>query len=103
MYSTGALKNVDALPVDNAAVTVVGSASTQYPQNMVFCKDAFTFATANLEMPGDVTFKSQQSMDGINMRILRQYDINNAAYPCRIDVFWGGVAQRAELAARVWG
>lgn len=101
--SSGGLQNVSALPADGAAVTVWGSASTAYPQNLVFHPEAYTFATANLEMPTDVSFKSQLSVDGINMRILRQYDINNANYPCRIDVFFGFLAQRPGLATRVWG
>lgn len=103
IYSTGALQNVSAQPADGAAVTFVGTASTAYPQNMLFHPEAFTFATANLEMPSDVSFKSQLEMDGINIRLLRQYDINNAAYPCRLDVFWGGLAQRPQMACRVWG
>lgn len=103
MYSTGALQNVDALPVDGAAVTVIGSASTAYPQNLVFHPDAYTFASANLEMPKDVSFKAQMAMDGINIRILRQYDINNANYPLRLDVFFGFLAQRPDLGCRVWG
>jgi len=103
MYTTGALQNIDAFPVSEATVTVIGTASLVYPQNMVFHPEAFTFATANLEMPADVSFKSQMAVDGINMRILRQYDINNANYPCRIDIFFGFLAQRPELACRVWG
>lgn len=101
--SSGALQNVDALPADGAAITVMGDASTAYPQNLCYHPDAYTFATANLEMPSDVTFKGQMSIDGINMRILRQYDINSSNYPCRIDVFAGFLAQRPEMGCRVWG
>jgi hypothetical protein len=102
-YNSGALQNVDALPVDGAAVTVVGTASTQYPQNLAYHPEAYTFASANLEMPKDVSFKSQLAVDGINIRILRQYDINNSQHPCRMDVFFGFLAQRPELGCRVWG
>ena len=103
LYATGALQNVDALPVDNAAVTVVGTASTAYAQNMVYHPEAFTFASANLSMPQDVSFKSQMAVDGINIRIIRQYQIGNSNHPCRMDVFFGFLAQRPELACRVWG
>lgn len=101
--ASGGLQNVDALPADGAAITVFGGASTAYPQNLAFHPEAYTFATANLEMPSDVSFKSQIAVDGINMRILRQYDINNANYPCRIDIFFGFLAQRPEMACRIWG
>lgn len=101
MYTTTGKQNIDAFPVDGASVTVVGTASTGYGQNLVFHPEAYTFASANLEMPADVSFKSQMSVDGINMRILRQYDINNANYPCRIDIYYGFVAQRPQFGCRV--
>lgn len=103
MYTTGAKQNIDAFPADGATVTMVGSASTAYPENLVFHPEAYTFATANLEMPNDVSFKSQMAMDGINIRILRQYDINSANYPMRMDVFFGFLAQRPEFGCRVIG
>lgn len=103
MYTTGALQNIDAFPLDGATVTVLGTESTQYPQNMLYHPEAFTFATANLEMPTDVSFKGQMSVDGLNMRILRQYQINNSSHPCRIDLFGGFLPQRPELACRLWG
>lgn len=103
MRTTGAKQNIDAFPQDGAAVTVVGTASTTYPQNLVYHPEAYTFATANLEMPKDVSFKAQEAYEGINMRILRQYDINNANYPMRIDIFFGFLAQRPEFGCRVIG
>ena len=101
--STGARKTVDALMVNGATVTFTGTASTAYPQNLAFNPEFYTFATANLEMPSDVSFKAQKSLDGINMRILRQFDINNSNHPCRIDIFWGGLVQRPAYACRIWG
>lgn len=103
MYTTGPLANISAFPVSEGAVTVVGTASTAYPQNLLYHPEAFTFATANLEMPSDVSFKSQMSVDGINMRVLRQYQINDSSHPCRIDVFGGFLVQRPEMACRLWG
>lgn len=103
IYTTGALQTVSAFPQDGAAITFLGTASTAYAQNLAFAKDAYTFASANLEMPSDVSFKGQMEMDGLNIRILRQYDINNAQYPCRLDIFFGSLAQRPSQACRIWG
>jgi hypothetical protein len=103
MYTTGAKQNIDAFPTDGATITMVGTASTAYPENLVFHPEAYTFASANLEMPGDVGFKAQMAQDGINIRILRQYDINSANYPMRMDVFFGFLAQRPEFGCRVIG
>jgi len=105
MYTSasGGKQTISAFPVDGAAITFVGTASTGYPQNLAYHRDAFTFATAKLEMPGDVNFKAQKTFENINIRILRQYDINNAFYPCRLDVFFGYLAQRPEHACRIIG
>lgn len=101
--ASGGLQNVSALPADDAAVTVVGSASTNYPQNMIFHQDAFTFATADLVVPKGVDFAAREVYDGISLRIVRDYDINNDNFPCRIDVLYGYVAQRPEWATRIIG
>ena len=101
--SANALATVDAFPVSGAVVTVLGAASTQYPQNLVYQKDAITFATADLLMPQGVDMASRQVHNGISLRVVRQYDINNDRLPCRIDVLYGYSVIRAPMAARIWG
>lgn len=100
IVTSGATQNVSASPTDSGAVTKVGGASATYPVSMGYHRDAFTFATADLVMPQGVDFASRQVMDGISMRIVRQYDINNDAFPCRIDVLYGYKTIRPELACR---
>ena len=39
--------------------------------------------------------------DGISMRIVRQYDINNDKFPTRLDVLYGYKTTRAQLATRL--
>lgn len=82
-------------------VTIVGTASTNYGQSMVYQKDAFTFATADLIMPGGVDFGKREVLDGISMRIVRQYDINNDNLPCRLDVLYAYKTIRPQLACRL--
>ena len=102
--TSGALQNVSALPANNAAVTMYGTtSSTVYPQNLVYHKDAFTFATADLKMPSNQQMASRKVMDGISMRIWEGADITNDAFPCRSDVLYGFTTIYPELAARVWG
>jgi hypothetical protein len=98
-----ALATVDAFPQSGAVVTFLGSASTQYPQNLIYHKDAITFATADLVMPQGVDMASRQVHNGISMRIVRQYDINNDRMPCRIDVLYGFGVIRPQMAVRMWG
>ncbi len=104
MYTSGhALATIDAFPQASAVVTFLGSASTQYPQNLIYHKDAITFATADLLMPQGVDMASRQVHNGISMRIVRQYDINNDRLPCRIDVLYGFSVIRPQMGVRLWG
>jgi hypothetical protein len=104
IYSAAeALATVDALPGNGKDVTFVGAASGQYAQNMVYHKDAITLATADLLMPQGVDMASRAVHNGISLRIVRQYDINNDKMPCRIDVLYGYSTIRPEMACRIWG
>jgi hypothetical protein len=104
MYSASqALATMDALPVSSAGVTFVGAASTQYPQNLIYHKDAIAFATADLLLPQGVDMASRQVHNGISLRVVRQYDINNDRLPCRIDVLYGYSVIRPQMAVRLWG
>ena len=104
MYtSASALATINAFPADNAVVTVLGAASTGYPQNLIYHKDAITFATADLLIPNGVDMASRQVHNGISLRIIRDYDINNDRMPCRIDVLYGYSAIRPSAAVRLWG
>ena len=91
------------LPVDGAAVTVVGGVSTVYPQNVAYHKDAFVLGTADLEMPQGVHFSAREVQDDISIRCIRQYRIGTDDIPCRFDVLYGYVVHRPEMACRIWG
>ena len=104
MYSAAhALATMTALPVAAAVVTFVGTASTAYAQNLVYHKDAITFATADLLMPQGVDMAARAVHNGISLRVVRQYDINNDRMPCRIDVLYGFSTIRPQMACRIWG
>jgi len=98
-----ALATVDSFPQNLAAVTFLGAASTQYPQNLVYHKDAITFASADLLLPQGVDMASRAVHNGISLRIVRQYDINNDRLPCRVDVLYGYGVIRPQMACRLWG
>ena len=101
--ATNALATVDSFPVSGAVVTMLGSASSQYAQNLVYHRDAITFATADLLLPNGVDMASRAVHNGISLRVVRQYDINNDRMPCRIDVLYGYAAIRPVTAVRLWG
>ena len=101
--SANALATVDSFPVAGKAVVFVGAASSQYAQNLVYHKDAITFATADLLLPQGVDMAARAVHNGISLRIVRQYDINNDRMPCRIDVLYGFSTIRPPMACRIWG
>lgn len=103
LYSSGANQNVTALPANSSAITLVGSASTAYEQHLAYHKDAFAFVTADLEMPEGVHFAGREQLDGLSVRLVRQYDINNDNIPARLDILHGYEAIRPEWGCRITG
>jgi len=101
--SDNALATVNSFPASGKAVVFVGAANTQYAQNLVYHKDAITFATADLLLPQGVDMAARAVHNGISLRVFRHYDINNDRMPCRIDVLYGFSVIRPQMACRLWG
>lgn len=95
MYAAdGPNKNISALPSGTPAITFVGTASTAYGQDIMYHRDAFGLVTADLVMPEGVDVGARHNHKGISMRLVRDYDIVNDRFPCRIDILYGTVAYR---------
>lgn len=73
--STGAKKNIDALPANSAAVTAFGSASTAYRQNLMYHKEAFSFVTADLPLMAESEKCVRRTQDGLSMRVWQGSDL----------------------------
>ena len=106
--ASGAKQTVSTAAANDKALVFVaaggsGAASTAYPQHLAYHKDAFTFVTADLEMPKDVDFSAREVYDGISLRVVRQFDITNDKFPCRIDVLYGYKTIRPAWATRITG
>ncbi len=101
IVTSGGTQNVSASPTNGGAVAKIGGASAVYKPSLAFHKDAFTFATADLVLPKGVDMASRAVMDGISMRLVRQYDINADKFPVRLDVLYGYQTLRAQLACRI--
>ena len=103
IYTSGGRQNVVAAGLANSAALVkVGAAASEtLTPSMVYHRDAFTFATADLVLPKGVDFAAREVMDGISLRTVRQYAISTDTYPCRIDVLYGYKTIRPELACRI--
>jgi hypothetical protein len=102
-----AKQNVNASPADGAALTfVTGAANSITPQSIAFHSDAFMFACVDLEDVSQYGAWGTRISDkqlGMSMRIARQYAIGTDAVPCRIDVLYGWLLARAQMAVRIQG
>ena len=100
---SGPQQTVSAAPADDAAITVLGTGGTAYPQNMGFHKNAFALVTVPLEMPDGAAFKARESHDGLSMRVVKDYDIDSDEDIIRMDILYGVDAIYPDLACRLWG
>ena len=102
IVTSGPQQNVSNSPNGTTStLTFMNTASTATGLSLAYHPDAFTFATADLVMPGGVDMASRVVKDGISMRAVRQYSISDDTFPIRIDVLWGGAAMRPQLACRL--
>ena len=100
-HSTGPKQNVSVLPTNGAALVFIGAASTSYVQNLMYHRDAFTFATADLPLMADAAKCSVQQYDNISLRVWQASDIRNDELLTRIDLLYGWSAIRPEWACRI--
>lgn len=103
VISGGQFQNVSILSAGASAVTPFNQAGAVSPQNIVMHRNAFTLATADLELPDGVHFAGRASDKelGLSLRVVRQYTINNDSIPTRVDVLYGWAPLYPELACRV--
>lgn len=101
--TTNARQNASGTPVDNADITFVGAASTNYLQNLMYHKEAFQFVTADLPLMASSEKCVRRVQDGLSMRVWQDSDIRNDELLMRIDILYGMAALRPEWACRMIG
>lgn len=96
-----ALQNVNRFPTSADVVTIVGTLSTGYTQNLAFQKGAFRMVSVPLVMPEAVEFAEQETYKGITVAIVRAFDVLKRRMITRVDFLGGIVATRPEWAVRI--
>jgi len=92
-----AFNTVTASPANSAAISLVMPASSQYRQNLAYYPEAFTLATADLEMPtAGVVQAARANFDGISLRMIEAYDVMSDSLITRMDILYGYAAIRPE-------
>lgn len=105
IIASGAYQTVTAAPADNAAITVkTGTASTSYPQSLLFHRNAFTLVTRPLEIPtGEGLATETISGNKVSLSVSKWVDGNTLAENCRLDMLFDVVAVYPHLAMRLTG
>lgn len=103
IVSSGQFQNTDSLPVNGAAITVLGAAGVVSPMSLAFHRDAFVLASADLPLPRGVHMADRVSSKkvGMSIRMIQAYDVVNDIFPCRLDVLYGYATPYPQLACRV--
>lgn len=106
MIWTGAFKNVDVQGVtdlNNQPVTFMGSASTNYRQNMIFTEKAFALISVPLVSPPGAVDVGRETYKGLSVRVIPVYDGINDESMWRLDILYGTETIDGRQATRLSG
>lgn len=102
--SGNAFQNVTLSGVsDTSALTLtrLGASATAFSQDLAFHKDAFAFASVDLEDMSPYGANCVRAVsDQISMRFIQQYNSSSDTVIGRFDVLWGFAGLLPELAVR---
>jgi hypothetical protein len=74
---------------DGRTISVVGTASNAYKQNLFFHKNAMALAVVPMEMPAAAYGGARKSLNGISIRVIPIYDGTNDISKWRLDMLYG--------------
>lgn len=103
IITSGAFQTVSAAPLDGATITIMGTASTGYRQNLVFHKDAFSLVMVPMVKPPGAVDVARKSYKGYSVRVIPYYDGTNDVSNWRLDVLYGVKTVDARKATRLSG
>lgn len=104
IITTGAYKTVNAAPANGAVVTWLGTASTAYPNNVVFNKSSIALAYAKLVAPASGKFSyATDPESGISIRYWQTSDGTNDTHLHRWDLIYGVTNIDRRLGVRASG
>jgi hypothetical protein len=103
IITSGAFQTVSAAALDDATITIVGTLSTNYAQNLVFHKNAFALVMVPLVKPPGAVDVGRRTYRGYSVRVIPYYDGTNDVSNWRLDVLYGVKTVDARLATRLRG
>ena len=105
MYRSGPRQNVTGIGTTTStnALVFLGSPNSTYALGLMYHKDAFTFATAELPLMGASEKCVRKTYDGLSLRVWQDSDIRNDELLTRIDILYGFAVIRPDWASVVVG
>lgn len=105
LITTGPRKVITALPADGTVVSFLGAALSTSVENMVFHPEAIGMAFVDLPLPRGVHMASrvQDKEMGMAFTFIQDFRADTYDYISRVDVLFGVVLQRPEMAVIVKG
>lgn len=98
---SASLQNINRLPTSADVVTIIGSLSTGYVQNLAYHPSAFRFVSVPLMMPNGAHMVGQETVDGMTVRVWMDSAILTDKMIMRLDFLGGFAAVRPEWACRI--
>jgi hypothetical protein len=103
IITSGAHQTVSAAALNDATITIMGTASTGYAQNLVFRKNAFSLVMVPMVAPPGAAEVGRRSYKGYSVRVIPVYDGINDHSMWRLDVLYGLKALDPRQATRLSG
>jgi hypothetical protein len=98
--TAGPNQNV-VIPTTSATAAIsITTASKNYDNSLAYHPQFAAFVAPPLDLPG-TNFEARETMDGISMRIVKDYDITNDRIITRLDIQYGSALLRPEWAVRI--
>ena len=80
-----AMANCDALPANGSTITILGTAGKKYLCSPVMHKDAVVLTSVPMIKPTKVEMVDSVTVDGMNIRFIKNYSIDGDTMPSRLD------------------
>jgi hypothetical protein len=103
IITSGAFQTVSAAALDDATITIMGTASTGYAQNLFFHRNAFSLVMVPMVKPPGAVDVGRRTYKGYSVRVIPYYDGTNDTSNWRLDVLYGTKTVDARLATRASG
>ena len=105
IYISGPRQNVTGIGTTTStnAINFLGVAQSSAICPLMYHRDAFTFATAELPLMANSEKCVRRTYDGLSLRVWQDSDIRNDELLTRIDILYGYAVIRPEWACRLYG